>query len=403
MKRVVFKVNNFPTMSETFVVNNIVAAIEKGFDVRIITNRIGSLQDSSQPNLFKEYNLLQKTYAYRSPKALWKRLLDFFYLIFNPVLSYFFIKYIFNEKKIKIEYMYKLKSYLPYRNAVFHVHFATAIGPLLELKEIGFIKSKIVLTSHGYDVFKLKTEDFRKKNLVSRIQKNISIYTVNSNYLKQELLSIGFDPEMIKIIPIGFDEKFINLNKISEEQPLNPLRIITVARLVKIKGIEFGLRTIKKLIDKNHQVFYTIVGDGVEADSLKSLAKELQIENHVKFMGSKSQDEIKNIFKSQDVFLMTSTYDQDGRREAFGVVSLEAQASGLPVVGFNSGGFPETIMDGKTGFIVLDRDVDAMVAVIEKFINDKDLFYKMKKHSMNHVIDNFSPAQTTLKYLEWYN
>ena len=102
MKRVVFKVNNFPTMSETFVVNNIVAAIEKGFDVRIITNRIGSLQDSSQPNLFKEYNLLQKTYAYRSPKALWKRLLDFFYLIFNPVLSYFFIKYIFNEKKIKI-------------------------------------------------------------------------------------------------------------------------------------------------------------------------------------------------------------------------------------------------------------------------------------------------------------
>jgi colanic acid/amylovoran biosynthesis glycosyltransferase len=159
----------------------------------------------------------------------------------------------------------------------------------------------------------------------------------------------------------------------------------------------------KDLKDKGYDVQYNLVGSGAELEKLQDLIVQLQLEDTVFLLGTKDQSEIKSLLESHHLFLMTSTSDEKGRREAFGVVSLEAQSMGLPVIGFKSGGFPETISEGKTGYTVEDRNVEAMSLAIETVINDSLLFESMSMEAVKHVSANFSKENTTDKYIQLYS
>jgi len=99
---------------------------------------------------------------------------------------------------------------------------------------------------------------------------------------------------------------------------------------------------------------------------------------------------------------LTSTSDRSERCEAFGVVSLEAQAMGLPVIGFKSGGFPETLVEGKTGITVTDKDIEAMASAIEYLMFNNDRLLEMGMAAKKHIRDNFDSSIVTCKYLELY-
>ena len=109
-----------------------------------------------------------------------------------------------------------------------------------------------------------------------------------------------------------------------------------------------------------------------------------------------------NLLGENNLFLMTSTIDKYGRREAFGAVSLEAQAMDLPVIGFKSGGFPETVIDGNTAILVEDKNINSMAEAVESLINDKKLMNSMSKGARTHVLESFSFEKTTKRYLDLY-
>lgn len=399
-KTIIFKTKSFPTVSETFVVNNVVEAIKNGFKVTIITNKKNDPSLSSQQQLLNEYNISTLTQEYKEPKGKKKRFLKAGGVLLNPVLNYYFIKYVALKKKKSLSLLFQLAYFSSYRTSTFHVHFANALEPLLELKKIGFLKSKILVTFHGYDAYFLPIGK-PLENLVNDYKLYVDHITVNSAYLKQLLVEKGFRDSKILIIPMGVDTTiFKPANTKKEITP--PLKLITVARLVDLKGIDYGIRVLKKLIDKEHNVQYTLVGEGPEKERLKALCDTLGIASQVHFLGKKSQPEIKSLMEDHHLFLMTSTKDKDGRREAFGVVSLEAQAMELPVIGFKSGGFPETLVEGKTGFLVEDQDVVAMAAAVEKLINNSELLQQMGKQARIHVLQNFSFEKTTKKFLDLY-
>ena len=90
-----------------------------------------------------------------------------------------------------------------------------------------------------------------------------------------------------------------------------------------------------------------------------------------------------------------------GRRETFGLVSVEAQAMGIPVVGFNSGGFPETLLEGKTGFAVEDRNVEQLVTKIEYLLGHPSIYSDMSKAAIKHA-QKFAHDKTTQQYLDLY-
>ena len=89
------------------------------------------------------------------------------------------------------------------------------------------------------------------------------------------------------------------------------------------------------------------------------------------------------------------------RKEAFGITSIEAQAMGLPVIGFNSGGFVDTIKEGITGFAVEDRNVSSMVKRIEGLIKNKETYKKMSLNCIRHA-KKFDIKYTMQKFIELY-
>lgn len=400
--KIIFKTNSFPNISETFIVTNIIEAIKRGFKVTVLTNRLNQITDTSQLNLLEDYQLMNQVLRYSSPKEKKKRLIKAVLLVLNPIRFFYFLKYIIFKRKISLEYLFILKFYEQYRDSeIFHVHFATAINPLFDLKAIGFLNSKLIVTFHGYDAHFLPKGELLKK-IIKNFNCWVSSITVNSLFLKQKLVNKGFIADNIKIIPIGIDTDFFNNNlqmNIKEEV----FKIITVGRLIELKGQSFGIKAIKLLRDKGYNVVYTLVGKGEELESLKQLVLELNLEDSVCFLGSKNQEEIRELLKDSNLFLMTSTMDKTNRTEAFGVVSLEAQSMGIPVVGFDSGGFPETLIKNKTGIIVKDKGIEALADAVGSLIEDKIKLVKMGTEAKKHIKKNFDINNMMKEYLNLYS
>ena len=119
-------------------------------------------------------------------------------------------------------------------------------------------------------------------------------------------------------------------------------------------------------------------------------------------LGARDQSEVKKLMQESDVFLMTSTYDECGRRETQGVVTAEAQACGLPVVAFRSGGVPYTIEEGKTGFLAEEKNVAEFTHHLRKLCMDNTLRKKMGRTARKFIEANFSNTELAKKQISLY-
>ncbi|MDK2771719.1 MAG: glycosyltransferase, partial [Flavobacterium sp.] len=116
----------------------------------------------------------------------------------------------------------------------------------------------------------------------------------------------------------------------------------------------------------------------------------LNILDVVSLLGIKTQDYIKEIFKTIYIFLMYSIKDSTGREETQGVVSAEAQAMGLPVVAFNSGGVPYTIKENETGFLIEQKNIEKYAEAIAFLIDNPEVYEKMSLQAPKFIENNLS-------------
>ncbi len=156
--------------------------------------------------------------------------------------------------------------------------------------------------------------------------------------------------------------------------PSGPPILLTVARLVSRKGIDTVLRALPPLLDQTPGLQYWIVGTGPARDSLRQLAKELQINHAVRFMDDVSDSDLPAIYRKATIFVMTARAEYHaGSVEGFGIVYLEASASGLPVVAARSGGAAEAVIDAETGLLVPPDDPQALAQALKRLLNDPAL------------------------------
>ena len=396
-----FKLNSFPQVSETFIVNNLVYAKQRGFDIKIYVDRYLGLENSSQADILKKYNIeseIVRPFSFSKNKS--KKLFQFLYILCHlRILKYVYAYYKLKRKKI-FSPLATLYQYRNLKNGIVHVHFNNALKALIDLSKIGYINPKCIVTFHGYDAFLDDKESFQKKYGAFH-KKHVVAVTTNSNYLKEKVVQLGVDKSKIKVVPIGFDpERFKGFpRKLPETKNI---KLITVGRLVQLKGQIYVIRALSKLKQKGYSISYTIIGSGNYETKLKTETENLGLTDHIYFEGSKTQEEIKTYLQESNLFIMPSTYDDNnGRREAFGLVSLEAQAMGLPVVGFRSGGFPDTIIERKTGFAVEDRNVEELADKIEYLISHPHIYLGMSKAALKHA-QKFDHHKTTQQYLDLY-
>lgn len=165
--------------------------------------------------------------------------------------------------------------------------------------------------------------------------------------------------------------------------------LLTVGRLQKRKGQDMMIRALPALKEKWPNILYAIIGGGKEWEPLHQLARELGVSDHVLFMGEVDDQQMVNAYRHCTLFALPNRRVGNDD-EGFGMVLLEAQACGKPVLAGNSGGTSETMKVGETGHIVDCTNENSLADAVLMLLDDGRRLQKMGESARNHVIERFS-------------
>jgi glycosyltransferase involved in cell wall biosynthesis len=150
---------------------------------------------------------------------------------------------------------------------------------------------------------------------------------------------------------------------------------------VKTEGLIWVIRTCGELFRNGQNLWLVIAGDGKEKARLHRLARE-HLPDRVRFVDKVPREDIYRFYSAGDLFVFP------GINESLGMVYLEAQSCGLPVVGFENAGVPEAVQNSRTGILVPMYDSDLFADAISRFLTNPDLRRKMGKTARTYVKEN---------------
>lgn len=406
--RIAFVVASFPVLSETFILNQIVGLIERGDTVDIYALENGAEADTNRvhPDV-KKYNLLERTYyvpkvptnyLLRLLKGLW--ISAEFYK--DPLVwwrSLNVSKY--GSQAISLRLLYRAKSFVgkePYD--IIHCQFGTLALMTIAMREIGAIKGKLVTSFRGYDI-----SEFVQRygdDVYNRLFATGDFFLTNCNYFKNRLINLGCDRSKLIVLGSGIDcSKFVYT---ARTMPANGrVQIVTTGRLVEKKGIEYCIRAIAKLAKIHPNIEYKIIGDGPLKAQLQQLINSLGINDKVKMLGWQRQQEVIDILSRTHIFMATSVTASDGNQDAPVNTLKEAMAMGIPVIGTLHGGIPELIEDGISGFLVPERDVDALADKLSLLVEQPQNWSNMGKAGRAYVKKHYDLNQLNDRLVEIYH
>jgi glycosyltransferase involved in cell wall biosynthesis len=167
--------------------------------------------------------------------------------------------------------------------------------------------------------------------------------------------------------------------------------MLVVAHLIKDKGVDVAVRAMAELPD----VQLWIVGEGPEESALRSLVAELKLEDRVRLLGL--QAHVQPYLQAADCFVCPSLWG-----EAAGLVNIEAQACGTPIIASRIGGIPEYVADGRTGFLFSPGDHRDLARCVRRLIDDPALQRRLAEQARTDSLERFSPQARLPEYLDLY-
>lgn len=243
-------------------------------------------------------------------------------------------------------------------------HFGPNGRRVTELRAAGLVRGRVLTAFHGYDLSRYLA--LHGDRVYDDLFARGDLFLPVSHFWRRRLIALGCPAERIVVHPMGVD-----LRRFAFE-PRRPdggeVRLLTVARLVEKKGVEYGIRAVAALRAAGLPVRYRIVGNGPLRGSLERLAAELGVREVVRFEGERDQEHIIRAMREAHLFVAPSVTARDGDMEGIPVSLMEAMATGLPVVSTYHSGIPELVQDGTSGFLVPERDVEALAMVLRYLV-----------------------------------
>jgi phosphatidylinositol alpha-1,6-mannosyltransferase len=217
--------------------------------------------------------------------------------------------------------------------------------------------------------------------LMQHVQRHAAAIVANSHNTAHELRAWGVPSESIAVIHPAVDaarfgtpgiDRALRRRFAADDEVL----LLTVGRLQRRKGHDLVLRALAQVAVERPKVQYVIVGEGDERAVLERMVRELHLDERVTFVGEVSYDDLPRYYAAADVFVHPNRVD-GADVEGFGIVFLEAAAAGLPTIGGATGGVPEAMADGETGFLVSGTDAGELLARIRLLCDSVDLRRKL--------------------------
>jgi colanic acid/amylovoran biosynthesis glycosyltransferase len=388
--RVAIVVNSFPSISEKFILNQLVSLIEQNiaFDIYAAVVPEGQKRHA----LFRAYNLNDRLTCVNIPRKLWKRVICFPLLfladfIKNPVFT---IKALsvkkYSTAALNFKNLYFLKYLRNKKYDIIHCHFGQngLTGAFLKDCRIG---KRLVVTFHGTDI--TVTPRRFGRNMYHHMFASADVVTAGSRFVRDKLIQHGCGADKIQIIPMGI---------IVKETPRSDY-FLSVGRLVEVKGFGYSIEAFALLARDFDAVNYYIAGDGPLYESLNRKIEELGMETRIFLLGEKTDIELASFFCHALAFIAPGIRASDGAEEGQGLVIQEAESYGLPVIGTDIGGIPDGIISGRTGWIVPEKEIQAMYEKMAFLITNPDKRREFGEEGRKFARENYDNSVLTQRLI----
>ncbi len=286
-----------------------------------------------------------------------------------------------------------------YNLDIVHAHYAVphAASAFLAKQVLRCSKLKIITTLHGTDITLVGADKSFHRVIKFSIEESDGVTAV-SNYLRQKTMDEFELQNNIEVIYNFIDtERCRGAGRecAREKYAPNGEKILMHASNFRpVKRVSDVIRIFARVRDQIPAKLL-LVGEGPERLFVQQLTKELQLTEDVWFLGE--QDYIENLMNCADLFLLPT------EQESFGLVALEAHSCGVPVVGTRTGGLPELVIDGETGFLRPVGEITAMADSALTLLTDDVLNRKFRKNARERAVNCFDHQLILPQYEAFYD
>jgi colanic acid/amylovoran biosynthesis glycosyltransferase len=274
-----------------------------------------------------------------------------------------------------------------------YAHFAPDGHAAMQLAEQ--LGVPLVTALHGYDV--TMSDEAMGRTRLGReylegretLQQKGALFLTCSAYVRQRGLAIGYPVDRTIVHSIGVDVERFQPPPVRRRETI----VLFVGRLVEKKGCNSLIEAMLEVQRRIPAAMLVVIGNGRLRSDYEVRVSALGI--RCRFLGTQPADVVREWMERATVFCVPSVVAASGDAEGLGMVFIEAQAMGLPVVSTLSGGVPEAIKNGETGLLVRERDPRALAAAILQLMLDPELWWRYSLAGRKHVVDHFNLERQT--------
>lgn len=242
---------------------------------------------------------------------------------------------------------------------IFHIQWAKATAEWLFLKDLFGVK--LVLSLRGTHINYSPIADLELAASYRRSFPRLDGFHAVSKAIAREAVAYSADPDKVNVVYSGIDFENIEPFEKKNYKVSQPLQLLSVGRWHWVKGYHYALDALRILLDRGHELHYTIIA-GTPSEEILYQLHELGLQPHVTIIGQLPQHEVFQYMQQADLLLLPSV------EEGIANVVLEAMAIGLPVLSSDCGGMEEVIQHKVNGFLFANRNTDELVENILQFL-----------------------------------
>lgn len=390
--RIGYVLRKFPVLSETFVLNELLALEARGVDLHVF-----SLQRPNDPRFHESLPRLRARVAYVPDLfdlgKLWRhhgRAMRGFGRRYWKTLLY-----VARTGRASLFWRLLQSAYVAneaHRLGLTHLHAQFANRPTT----VAFLASQLAaipfsFTAHATDIFKHRVSRRALTRKVARARFVATVSEYNRAYL-----------ERVTNAPVGkvvLVHNGIDLERFAPNgaPPATPFTILCVARLVEKKGLPVLVEACRHLRDRGLEFRCEIVGKGILRPQLEALSRQWDLGKRIRFLGPRTHGEVLERYRAAHLYVLPSIVGSDGNREGLPVSIVEALACGLPVVSTPVTGIPEVVRHGENGLLIPSGDAGALADAIERVMRDRGLYERMRASARPSVVGRFDLRETAAR------
>jgi colanic acid/amylovoran biosynthesis glycosyltransferase len=372
--KVVYIVNEFPKISETFILNEVIQVQKNGLNVEVV-----AFSEAKEDRVHPDVSRVEKI-SYFMHRRRFRAVVDHLYWFAQNPARYLrtFGLALNRANGISRLFLFNLHNVRLVEKAKpdhIHAHFGTWTADMAML--VGLLTGiPFTFTTHSYDIFTFPPRNMALKSRLAKKHITVSLY--NKKFLVEKF---KVRPEDIEVVHCGVD-----LSKIPAGKRTAPVsnKMVTMARLAKTKGLDYLIKVYDRLKERGCRFEAIIIGDGPERESLEKLITDLNLDDCVRLLGNRTQNTIFEILLTCKLMVMTSLV------EGIPVSLMEAMAFRIPVIATRITGIPELVDDGESGFLIEPADMDGLIEKIERVLSDEALRARFTERGYQKVVNEFN-------------